>query len=116
MELNDYQSKIIPFDAFDKASWDGNLASAEFIEKVLGLTGEAGETGDKIKKLIRDQNGELSKNDKLEIEKELGDVLWYVATIARYLDLKLEDVAKLNIEKLQSRLDRNKIHGSGDNR
>jgi hypothetical protein len=32
------------------------------------------------------------------------------------LDLTLEEVAEANIEKLLSRLERNQIHGAGDNR
>lgn len=87
-----------------------------FVEKVLGLAGEAGETADKIKKILRDKDGVIDEHDKLEITKELGDVLWYVASIARYLDVPLEEVAKLNLEKLEGRRQRNLLHGEGDNR
>ena len=48
--------------------------------------------------------------------KELRDVLWYVAMIAEYLGVSLAEVAEVNIEKLESRWKRNKIHGEGDNR
>ena len=116
MNLNNYQQRLIPFDTFDREDWNGDLSDPAFMEKVLGLTGEAGEVSDKIKKVLRDDSGELSSAKKDSIIKELGDVLWYVATIARYLDTDLEDVATQNVEKLQSRLDRNKISGSGDNR
>ena len=47
---------------------------------------------------------------------ELGDVLWYISTLADDLGVTLEEVAKANIEKLQSRMERNKIKGDGDNR
>jgi len=53
---------------------------------------------------------------KIEIAKELGDIMWYVAQLSTDLGIKLSDVAKMNIEKLASRKDRNKLHGSGDNR
>jgi NTP pyrophosphatase (non-canonical NTP hydrolase) len=66
--------------------------------------------------VIRDESGIVSEQKKEEIKKELGDVLWYLSQIATELGLSLSDVAKLNIEKLQSRLERNKISGSGDNR
>ena len=82
----------------------------------LGLAGEAGEVANKVKKVMRDNNGNLEEKAKAEIFDELGDVLWYCATIADELGVNLEDVAKLNISKLQDRMNRGKIQGSGDNR
>lgn len=87
-----------------------------FIYPVLGLCGESGEIAEKIKKVIRDEGGVVSESKKEEIKKELGDVLWYISQIATELGLSLDGVAKLNIEKLQSRMARNKISGSRDNR
>jgi len=65
---------------------------------------------------LRDKNGIVEKEDREEIKKELGDVLWYLAQISTELKIKLDDVAKTNLEKLFSRLKRGKIKGSGDNR
>ena len=87
-----------------------------FIEKVLGLVGEAGETADKIKKILRDKDGKVSDKDRELVVKELGDTLWYLAAIARYFDTPLSEVASGNIEKLESRCRRNKLHGEGDER
>ena len=55
-------------------------------------------------------------DDKAEIVKELGDVLWYVNAVAHLLGSSLEEVARLNNEKLASRQARNQLHGDGDNR
>jgi NTP pyrophosphatase (non-canonical NTP hydrolase) len=52
---------------------------------VLGITGEAGEIAEKVKKLIRDFDGDMSSEAKLEMAKEIGDVLWYLAVFAVYL-------------------------------
>ena len=93
-----------------------DLKAPGFLEKVLGLVGEAGEAADKIKKIIRDKGGYASEEDRDAIVKELGDVLWYVASIARYLDVPLSNVAEGNIAKLESRKRRNKISGEGDER
>lgn len=87
-----------------------------FVYPVLGLTGEAGEVAEKIKKVIRDKNGVMDDESREMIKKELGDVLWYVAQLATELNLSLDEVAEKNIKKLYSRLERGVLHGSGDNR
>jgi NTP pyrophosphatase (non-canonical NTP hydrolase) len=81
----------------------------------LGL-GEAGEVQGKIKKIIRDNGGIITKEATDEIKKELGDTLWYIASMCENLGITLEDVANSNIEKLNSRRERGTLHGSGDNR
>ena len=113
MNFDEYQTLAAKCDLFDATS---DIKSPGFLEKILGLTGEAGETADKFKKIIRDKDGQMSEEDKDAIIKELGDVLWYTASIARYLDIPFSEVAKKNIEKLESRMKRNTLHGSGDNR
>lgn len=82
----------------------------------LGLVGEAGEVAEKIKKMIRDDGGILTEERTGAIMKELGDVLWYVAAIAHELGVSMEDIARINIEKLASRKARGMLHGSGDER
>ncbi|MBQ9017481.1 nucleoside triphosphate pyrophosphohydrolase family protein [Candidatus Saccharibacteria bacterium] len=113
MKLDDFQKRAMEFDLYKMTK---DLNDTAFLEKVLGLVGEAGETADKIKKIIRDKGGRADDNDISAIKKELGDVLWYVANVARYLDITLDDVAKCNIEKLSSRKDRHELHGEGDDR
>lgn len=83
----------------------------------LGLTGEAGEIANKVKKVIRDNNGKpMSKATKELIAAELGDVLWYVAMLSDELGSSLDDIADNNLWKLANRKTRNKLGGSGDNR
>jgi NTP pyrophosphatase (non-canonical NTP hydrolase) len=65
----------------------------------MGLAGETGELVDILKKWIG-HGHELNLDD---VEKELGDVLWYVAEIATTLDLRLSEIAKRNEEKLNAR-------------
>ncbi len=82
----------------------------------LGLAGEAGEVCEKIKKIMRDDDGQVSDEKRAAVSKELGDVLWYVANTAAEFNLHMEDIAGQNIEKLQSRKERGVLKGSGDNR
>lgn len=84
---------------------------------VLGLCGEAGEVAEKIKKRIRDHNGDFSDPIfKQELVKELGDVLWYLSAVAMELDVPLDQIAQANLDKLLSRKKRGVLHGEGDNR
>lgn len=87
-----------------------------FIYTALGLVGEAGEVAEKIKKIWRDKNKQIDDTDREEIKKEMGDVLWYLSQLSENLGINLDDVAQANINKTQSRLARNLINGSGDNR
>lgn len=85
----------------------------ELFHLVLGLVGEAGEIAEKFKKIVRDNDSDLDKKD---MQKELGDALWYIAVLADHLGIKLEDIADANITKLASRQARGTLSGSGDNR
>jgi NTP pyrophosphatase (non-canonical NTP hydrolase) len=74
------------------------------------------------KKAIRDRGRqcnivlEMSDDQKLEIVKELGDILWYLSTLANDLGFRMSEVARINLEKLKSRRNKGTISGAGDNR
>lgn len=87
-----------------------------FVYPTLGLSGEAGEVAEKIKKVIRDKGGIIDDETREAIKKELGDVLWYVSQLATELGLSVDEIAEKNIEKLYSRMERGKLQGNGDNR
>lgn len=82
----------------------------------LGLAGEAGEVAEKIKKMMRDDDGQLTDDRRNGLKKELGDVLWYVAALCSELGLSMGEVAEHNVAKLRDRRDRGAIRGDGDNR
>lgn len=86
------------------------------IYPALGLTGEAGEVSELIKKMIRDDGGTLTEQRREKLLKELGDVLWYVAVVAHEAGLMLGDVAQVNLDKLSRRKSEGKITGSGSDR
>jgi NTP pyrophosphatase (non-canonical NTP hydrolase) len=92
----------------------GSLVALTYL--FLKLNGEAGEAAEKFAKIIRDKGGKGTPEDREEILKEIGDVLWYCAMLADELDASLEDVAQANVAKLKSRQERGVLGGSGDNR
>ena len=108
MTLNEYQQKSL-----ETAFYPNEY---KVIYPALGLTGEAGEVADKVKKIIRDNNGEMSKEKSVELAKEVGDVLGYIATLAHDIGFTLEEIGQMNYEKLHSRQQRGMLGGSGDNR
>ena len=116
-ESNKYR-KVSDLDMYQKVALTTAIYPREqaIIYPTLGLTGEAGEVANKVKKIIRD--GSDSKDEKLvsEIKAEIGDCLWYIAVLANDFDIKLSDIASTNLEKLANRKKNNTIHGSGDTR
>lgn len=91
-------------------------AGTDLAYPALGLCGEAGEVAEKVKKIIRDKNGRMTKQDQEAIAKELGDALWYLNACAKTIGVSLPEIAVHNIEKLYSRKKRGKLHGEGDDR
>jgi NTP pyrophosphatase (non-canonical NTP hydrolase) len=65
----------------------------------LGLTGEAGELADYLKKVL--YHGHEIQRGK--VQDELGDLLWYVAAVASIYELSLDVIAQCNIAKLTVR-------------
>jgi NTP pyrophosphatase (non-canonical NTP hydrolase) len=109
MKLDEYQEKASKTAIYPK--------NYELIYPALGLAGEAGEVANKVKKFIRDgADQETFELKKVEIAKELGDVLWYIAALSNDLGVKLSALAAGNLDKLEDRMKRNAISGDGDNR
>lgn len=108
MTLNQYQEEALKTAIYPE--------DKKIIYPTLGLTGEAGEVAEKVKKVIRDNNQEFTDEKKRQIALEISDVLWYCATLAHDIGYTLEDIAQMNVDKLASRQQRNKIGGSGDER
>lgn len=124
MTLNDYQIK---------AMTTCTASSMNDTYLLFGLVAEVGELADKVAKAKRKEIITISGNQILPnvpskenakdfndfvngFVKELGDVLWFVALIAKHAGLTLEEVAQLNLDKLADRAKRNVIIGEGDNR
>ncbi len=93
-----------------------DINDPDFFAIVLGFAGECGEVSEKFKKIYWHKKGKWDNEDKKELAKELGDILWYTSSISNHLGISLEEIAKINIEKLKSRVERGVHLGNGDNR
>lgn len=107
MEMDEYQHLASKF----------RCGEPSVLFAALGVAEEAGEVADKVKKAIRDNNGNFDDEAfKESVKYELGDVLWYVSALAEDLGFTLSEVGQSNISKLEDRCRRGVIHGSGDKR
>ena len=97
MELNEYQKL-----ANGTAQYPGRGDTLGLYYTGLGL-GEAGETQNQIKKMIRDDGGTVTQDRKEHIMKEMGGTLWYLANLATELGVDLDDIAQMNINQLYDR-------------
>ena len=98
MTPNEYQRNAMRTASGIPTSCPENL----LLQGVMGMSGESGEALDIVKKIMF-QGHELNEATKEHLIRELGDVLWYVATTAEALNVPLETVMQVNIDKLRAR-------------
>ncbi len=85
-------------------------------ELTLKMSIHAGKAANQIKKIVRDDDCEITEERRDAIGKEIGGVLWYCAALATDLGLNLGDIARENAAILSSRQERGTLKGDGDNR
>lgn len=125
-EIDFWENDPMKFEDYAMQAMDTAIYPGVLTYPVLGLVGEAGEVAEKVKKYFRDGDHEdvviedpiveMAPELREDIAKELGDVLWYITAIASDIGYSLDEVASLNLEKLESRQNRDQLHGSGDDR
>jgi len=101
MRANEYQ-RLAARTLINKPDYDLTGKEVMILWNALGLTGEAGEVADLIKKAILHRHG-FSEKTKQALHAELGDVLWYVSALCEVLGFTLDSVMRANIKKLQER-------------
>lgn len=99
MKFEEYQN-----EAKQTALYPRRLQNLEY--PTLGLTGEAGEVANIVKKIQRDYGGEITDDIRAKLKDELGDVLWYISACADELGLTLQEIAEFNVGKLAKRHNR----------
>jgi len=96
MDFEEYQS-----EASATALYPRRMSNLEY--PTLGLTGEAGEVANIVKKIQRDSGGVITDETRLKLKDELGDVLWYISACADELGMTLTEIAEYNVGKLAKR-------------
>jgi len=109
---------LFSFAEYQKAAIETAIypIASSVIYPAFGLVGEAGEVANKVKKIYREDDGQVTPQRREQIAEELGDVLWYVAALSADLGLEMSEIARKNIAKLQSRQQRGVLQGDGDKR
>ena len=110
MDFNEYDTQA------EKTALYPIEPDKEWLYPALGLASEAGEVLGKLKKIYRDKNSIMTTKDAVDIERELGDVLWYLSRLSKEIGSSLNTVALINVMKLADRLERGTVKGNGDNR
>lgn len=87
MNLDEYQTKAKSTAIYSQ--------DYKMLYPALGIVGECGEVAEKIKKLFRDDGGDMTSERKESIKKELGDSCWYLANICCDTNLNLEMMYKM---------------------
>jgi len=108
MTFEEYQQEAVKTAIYKK---EDNI-----VYPAIGLANEVGEVMGKIKKVLRDSDGEFNTETNYAIAMECGDALWYMAALLRDLGVNFDTVAQNNIQKLRSRQERGVLQGSGDER
>ena len=105
------------YQAFTLTTWDNEGTGIEGeMRCVLGVNEEAGEVAGKVKKWLRGDYKENAEQFRNEIQKELGDLLWYTAMLHNIYDMDMAETMTQNVTKLLDRKERGVIKGSGDER
>jgi NTP pyrophosphatase (non-canonical NTP hydrolase) len=81
-------------------SQDANVP--KLITAAFGLTAEAGEFAEVVKKILL-QGKSYNEENVFHMKRELGDIMWYIAQACMALDTDINEILKLNYEKLSAR-------------
>lgn len=111
MEFDEYQKL-----ASRTATFTGKQEEHQLMYLTLGIAGESGEIAEKIKKIIRNDNGVVSVEKREALKQEIGDVLWYLSQLSRVLGYRFSECAEANVKKLEDRAARGVIKSTGDTR
>ena len=74
----------------------------QLLTAALGLTAEAGEFTEVVKKIIL-QGKPYNEDNVFHMKRELGDICWYIAQACMALDTSFDEIIEMNVDKLKAR-------------
>jgi NTP pyrophosphatase (non-canonical NTP hydrolase) len=125
MDEFDFDDPMLTMEEYANEAMNYAIYPDALIYPMLGLQEEVGELSGKLKRYFRDNEYDVSMDNpmvemsaelRLDMAREVGDALWYLTAIATDLGYSLDEIASLNLEKLEDRKRRGRIKGSGDYR
>lgn len=125
MDEFDLDDPMLTMEEYANEAMNYAIYPDALIYPMLGLQEEVGELSGKLKRYFRDNEYDVSMEDcmvemsaelRFDMARECGDVLWYLTAIASDLGYSLDEIASMNLEKLEDRQRRGRIKGSGDYR
>lgn len=125
MDEFDFDDPMLTMEEYASEAMNYAIYPDALIYPMLGLQEEVGELSGKLKRYFRDNEYDVSMDNpmvemsaelRLDMAREVGDALWYLTAIATDLGYSLDEIASLNLEKLEDRKRRGRIKGSGDYR
>jgi NTP pyrophosphatase (non-canonical NTP hydrolase) len=121
--LNEYQAFTEEFAEYNEDVWihytatSGGVVGAPWSYPTYAIAEEAGEVCGKIAKFIRKSRTSVDTEKlRMDVGKELGDLLFQVSEAARQFKFTLQEIADMNVEKLTDRKERGVLVGEGDDR
>ena len=125
MDEFDLDDPMLTMEEYANDAMNYAIYPDALIYPMLGLQEEVGELSGKLKRYFRENEYDVSMEDcmvemsaelRFDMARECGDVLWYLTAIASDLGYSLDEIASMNLEKLEDRQRRGRIKGSGDYR
>ena len=82
--------------------YDQGFPTERLLTAAVGMSAEAGEFTEVVKKIIF-QGKPVNEENLFHLKRELGDIMWYVAQACMGLNISLDEVIEMNVDKLKSR-------------
>ena len=79
-----------------------NFPTQRLLTAAVGMSAESGEFTEVVKKIVF-QGKEPTEENLFHLKRELGDIMWYVMQACMGLDISLDEIVQMNVDKLKAR-------------
>ena len=87
---------------FEIQSGDDGIPVHRLLTAALGICAEGGEFTEVVKKIVF-QGKPVNEENLFHLKRELGDIMWYIAQACMGLNVSLDEIIEMNVEKLSAR-------------